>query len=341
MSKWQIDEEAIRQHATALNHAVETEIRINGTAQLANKNRKERYIHNQDKIIEVVKKYNPEKNAYIANNERWIGGSKIIDVKTINSTYFDYEALDHAKNGKNFALQLAEDSKTELKKENINLALSDSGNGIHGLICLTEPIPIDSPEEKGNISLLQARDYIKRIKTFAGKQINKQAKNDKVVHNLACMEKIVGSYSHSSKTTTFWLDKPTKTKTEDWLKWVDKMPEEKILSEQYFINNVKDECLPNGCRFIEWMLKNCLPRSEKIERYHYCSPSIAAYTRYLKNKSTIRLEWEKLQDPKGTYIGSLACWDKIPSKFSCGSLRHWGQAVGHTKLCEECCEDLM
>lgn len=330
-----INEEDIRLHATALHHAVETEIRFMKTPQI--KNRKERFVHNQDKIIEVVKKYNPIKNAYIANNERWIGGSKIVDVKTINSQYFDYEGLDHAKNGKNFALRLAEENRAELKKSNISLALSDSGRGIHGLISLSVPIPIEQPDEEGNITLLQARDYIKRIKTWAGNQKNEQAKSDRVIHNLACMEKIVGSYSHSADATTFWMDKPKSTKTENWLAWVGKMPKEEITP--YTENTCITTGLPNECRFMKWALNNCLPRSNKIERYHYVSPSVAAFTRNLKNKAEIRLAWEKLQDPANSYVGSLACWDKIPTKFNCTALRHYAEKVGLEKFCEECLEE--
>ncbi len=215
---FKINEEDIRTHATALGHGVETELRFRGTPQLFSKNRKERFVHSQDKIIEVVKKYNPQTNAYIGSNERWIGGSHIIEVKTINSQYFDYESIDHHKNGKNFALQLAEADRTELKKQNINLALSDSGNGIHGGIFLSEPIPIECPEETNNISLIQARDYIKRIKSWAKTKQNKNAKSDPVPHNLACMEKLIGSYSHSADATTFWMDKPQTNKTEDCLK---------------------------------------------------------------------------------------------------------------------------
>ena len=337
---FKINEEDIRTHATALNHAVETELRFKGTAQLFSKNRKERFVHSQDKIIEVVKKYNPQTNAYIGNNERWIGGSHIIEVKTINSQYFDYESLEHKKNGKNFALQLAETDRKELKKQNINLALSDSGNGIHGGIFLSEPIPIECPEETNNISLIQARDYIKRIKSWAKNQQNEKANSDPVPHNLACMEKIIGSYSHSADATTFWMDKPIKTKTEDWLAWVNKMPKEEIVTNE-ITNFTTEERIPNDCKFMKWILKNNLPQRKDIERYHYCSPSVSAYTRNLKNKAEIRLEWEQLQDSKGSYIGSLACWDAIPSKFNCCALRRWGRVAGITKFCEECIEELM
>jgi len=339
---FKINEEDIRLHHSALGHAVETELRFKGTPQLAPRNRKERYVHSFDKLLEVVKKYNPVTNAYINNNERWIGGSKIVDVKTVNSQYFDYESFDHATNGKNWALRLAEQNRTDLKKFNINLALSDSGRGIHGGIFLDKPIPIDCPDEEGSISREQAKDYIKRIKTWVKTQQNEGAKSDPVPHHLACMEKLCGAYSHSAGLPTSWLDKPTKTKTEDWLAWVQTMPKENVQPENENVSFLElNNAMPGDCRFIKWIMANNLPRNDKIERYHYCSPSVSAFTRNLKDRETVRRVWEQLQDSSGSYIGSLACWDKIPSKFNCCALRRWGKVVGITKYCDQCIEELI
>jgi hypothetical protein len=341
---FEINEEDIRLHHSALNHGVETELRFKGTKQLAPQNRKERFVHSQDKVIEVVKKYNPLTNAYIGNNERWIGGSHIVEVKTINGQYTDYESFDHATNGKNWALRLAEQDRADLKKFNINLPLSDTGRGIHGGIFLDKPIPIDCPDEEGSISLLEARDYIMRIKTWVKTRKNEGAKSDPVPHHLACMEKLCGSYSHSAGVPTFWLDKPKKTKTSDWLKWVQTMPKENVshdATQNQVGHNVALETIPSNCRFIKWILANNLPRSEDIVRYHYVSPSVAAYTRNLKDREAVRRAWERLQDSTGSYVGSLACWDKIPSKFNCCALRRWGKVVGLTKYCVACIEELI
>ena len=350
---FKINENDICLHHSALGHGVETELRFKGTAQLAPQNRKERYVHSYDKLIEVVKKYNPITNAYINNNERWIGGSKIVDVKTINSQYFDYESLDHAKNGKSWALKLAEQNRSDLKKYNINLCLSDSGRGIHGGIFLSEPIPINCPYEDGNVSLDQARDWIKRIKTWVKTQQNEGAKSDPVPHHIACMEKIVGSYSHSADATTFWMDKPIKTKTENWLKWVQSMPKEIIQEDSQTTNNALNETMPGNCRLIKWIMANKVPRSEKIARYHYVSPSVSAYTRNMKDKTKVRKDWEEMQDSSGSYVGSLNCWDKVikkgkltPSQFNCCAMRRWAKVVSKegenlAKYCDQCIEELV
>lgn len=336
---FEMKEEDCRTHLNSLHHGLETEIRIMGTKQMRPENKKERFCcYGQDRIIETLKRYNPLKNAYVGINERWHGGSKIVDVSTINAVYGDIEAKDHSKKGKHFALELAEQIRNDLKKENIRMGLADSGNGYHILISLDKPIPIDCPEEKGNITRLQAKDYYKRIKVWAGKQTTQHAKCDPVIYNIACAEKIIGSYSHSAKQVSFWIDKPPITKTENFLKWVQKMPKQEVSVNDGWISN-SVELLPQNCGLMRHILTHRVPRSEadggKV-RYHYVAPSVSAFTRHLKNRAEVRLAWEELQEDSGSYVGCLAGWDKIKTKFNCTALRSFAREVGWDKMCAKC-----
>ncbi len=122
------------------------------------------------------------------------------------------------------------------------------------------------------------------------------------------------------------------------------MPKEQITTNQITNNFTTGECMPNDCKFMKWILKNNLPTSNKIERYHYVSPSVAAYTRNLPNKTEVRLSWQQIQDSSGSYIGCLACWDRMTpkaSEFNCCALRRWGKKVGVIEFCDACIEELM
>ena len=311
-----------------MGHELETELRVPAAKQES----RTRWFWQQELLLKAIEIFNRKHDCYAGMNERWHNKGNEESVKSLNAFFIDAEGLQDKKANKSAAFELLNNGIAELSSFEINVIRTDSGGGYHGTVFLSEPILIEGNQENC-ITRHEAKIYLAKIKNWAKKHCNEKAHFDPAVYDLARIQRIPGTFNHKAGQLSFFIDSPKKTPTKKILEWLETLPAPAQVYEPAL--NAAPTITPKKCGFCEHALQN---KIDAPNRYERLSSHMAAYVRALPNKMELHKKFQLVQDSSKPDLDTLASWDKKPSKFCCTALRHYAEANGYKKICEECLE---
>ena len=324
----EFNEADARLHYKFLQHAGEgqTEIRVFDPPY---KEGRSFFVWNENEFIDVCKKLHSEGvREYLGVNMRSINKKSDADVTALNGVSVDIDGIPHDVSTKPFCLELLREYDTYMQKQKLPLSIGETAAGYCPYIFLDKPIQINKDNQQ------EVRNYLFAIKGFlCAKFKREKAEIDPTGFNPSRVTKIIGSFDFSRNGSTRWLRKPVFVKTENFLAWVKSLPEVEIRPGKNH-----DTQVPKKCAFCEHALTH---KINEGGRYRRVAPSLAAYVRNSPNKEALHRQFQQVQDPSRPDVDSLSSWDRKPSKFWCGQLRHFAEEARLGKICNGCLEEML
>ncbi len=322
------NEHAARLHYRALQHggimSGQTEIRVFDKQYF---NGKSWFVYSENEFIERSKILHKEKvRIYIGNNQRSTNKKTDIEVIALNALPVDIDGNPHTIENKPFCLELLRKYDTYMMQQGLPLSVGETAAGYCPYIFFDKPIEITDKNRQ------EIRELIQTFKEFVCKTFkHDKAEIDPVCFNLSRVTKEIGSFDFNRGGKTGWVREPVFVSTEKFFKLVKTLPQAKVQSIENY-----DTSTPKTCAFCEYALKNQLKGKQ---RYGRVAPSMSAYIRDLPNKEALQKQYQAVQDPSRPDVNALASWDRKPSKFWCGQLRHYAEENGLKTICEKCLEE--
>jgi len=247
----EVNEKDITIHYNLLGHSDQTEVRTFSNGGKSN------FVLGVKNFVKLVSELNQKESVYLGINQRTWWGKSTKDVIGLNAFYFDIECEGHTTEFMSDSFILALKVFNELKREELEPVLAESGGGYHIVLGLDSEIVIDD----NNRDTIE--ELLNRVK---GKYKNIRTKKSIIdIRNVSLgkTERIIGTFNYRHGVFSRWLTAPRKTITSNFIRWLQSLPiPEKHESEQTGIGEIPIGTM--DCLLLEYACSNKLPEAQEI-----------------------------------------------------------------------------